>query len=891
MHKKKVLIAFAISFSVSSFFFQCNFFKLQKTYKIARGELFRFIDHLSEENVVQTPLKDLIKNFKLVEEELTGKWAHVPELSNDNYDVWGVSTKYPVFETSGMTLLKNGKEIKFCRDDEKQKGYWKWVKTKKNMKLNNFKNFNAELKGIIIRKGDPLEMTVFLPDGDVSLFIEAINRCQKDAPPLIKVSLNGKIIEEIPVLRTRFHHFRDKVRLGKYKLKLECIDPINSTASKNGNAILIRKVKILTGRDIILLYKLKNDPASKSLSKNYKVKYHTFHSENYEEPIKQAIVKLYELKNSFGLNDFNIKKNPYNIKKKVQFQNSMLNVLLSPPESEYQFKLKIPPKATLEFGCGFFETNWKISEKGVTFEVLIEDGKERKKLFFKHLNPYLNQKDRELFTKKIDLSDFENKTIKISFLTKIDSKENKVNATPSFWYNPIIYSPSYSKEKDINVVLISIDTLRPDHLSCYGYPRKTSPSIDQLAKDGLMFLNCYSTTSWTLPAHISLLTSLNSVHHRVYFPKQIMDKELITLSDILRNHNFLCAAFTGGGYLSARYGFAKGFDMYNEIIRRIPLRYNEAEMLFENVSSWITQNRDKNFFLFLHTYQVHNPYENYSSIGKIFLDENHKWEKVNMGHLFKNKEENRYLMKFTKEEKENIIALYDGEIRYTDEYLIKPILNLLKTFNLYNRTLIILTSDHGEEFYDHEAWLHQHSLYNETIKIPLIIKFPHSKFKGKRISNIVRIIDIMPTILDYFDIEHSTFRLDGESLMNLIEGNGKKNRVFISDLALIKYKDVYPTIIAINNGTLKLILNKRVISPYIEKVSTVLKGYNIELYDTKNDPDEKINLADKMEYREQIFDLIKFIEYYYNISETKEVKEITINKELRERLRALGYIK
>ena len=439
--------------------------------------------------------------------------------------------------------------------------------------------------------------------------------------------------------------------------------------------------------------------------------------------------------------------------------------------------------------------------------------------------------------------------------------------------------------------MISIDTLRPDHLGCYGYYRNTSPNLDQLSKESIIFKNCYSTTSWTLPAHISLLTSLTPANHQVYFPYQKMQDDIITLPYLLQNKNYYCVGFTGGGYLSADYGFGIGFDFYNQYTLRGDLsrRYNEAEEIAQQAIEWIKANKDKKFFLFLHTYQPHDPYMNESSWGKIFLEKNFKWRGINLGEIF-TKGVNRFNVKFSKKEIENIIALYDGEIRYTDEEFLKPLIKTLKNLGLYDNSIIVFTSDHGEEFYEHQAWLHDHSLYNEAIKVPLIIKFPNSLHKGKVIDQIVRLIDIMPTILDYINYPLNNYNFDGSSLLNIISGK-REYRSFLCDLALRDFREEYPAIIAANKDNLKLIINKKIHSPYPQQISVPFNDYRIELYDLSKDPNEKNNIAQQKEYKEIIIDLIKMIDKYYQLVDKKRTETINLSEQLKERLKSLGYIK
>jgi arylsulfatase A-like enzyme len=583
------------------------------------------------------------------------------------------------------------------------------------------------------------------------------------------------------------------------------------------------------------------------------------------------------------------------IKKKIIKDEFSLNAIIALPKSEFIIPCKIPPGGILEFGYGFLNEfargNEGNTERIINFKIILKNSEEEKTLLQRSLSTAIQKED--ILSEKMDLSSYGRKKVKLSFITEEASSGSSVDLTSiPVWINPVIYR---RPEKDkTNIILISIDTLRPDHLGCYGYERNTSPHTDRLAKDGVLFSNTFSTTSWTLPAHISLLASQDSLTHQVYYPNQKMNSSTTTLADILRMKGYYCAAFTGGAYLSTNYGFSKGFDSYHEIISKgsKPIRLDEAEHLARLSCDWLDKNKDKKFFLFLHTYQPHGPYSNNSPFGKVFLTEHSKWDKVAVGPIIEGK--GRYITEFSEEEKKNIVDLYDGEIRYTDEVLIKPLIDKLKELNMYDSTMVIFTSDHGEEFYDHEAWLHDHSIYNEGIKIPLIIKFPNYHHKGKKINYITRITDIMPTILAQLKIQTSTLRLDGKSLLPLIEGKEKKDRIFISDLAFRDINiEIYPALISINNGSLKFILNKKVKSSYTKRKCKDFNGKKIELYDIRKDPKETKNLALHREYQELCVKLLKKIDELYENGEKerKEGEEVRLNKKLKERLKALGYIK
>ncbi|MBD3413050.1 MAG: sulfatase-like hydrolase/transferase [Candidatus Aminicenantes bacterium] len=454
----------------------------------------------------------------------------------------------------------------------------------------------------------------------------------------------------------------------------------------------------------------------------------------------------------------------------------------------------------------------------------------------------------------------------------------------SYWVNPVIYQ---ADNKNSNVILISIDTLRADHLGCYGYPRDTSPHIDSLAQEGTLFLHSFSTSPWTLPSHVSIMTSLFGVHHQVYTSKQKMSPSLLTLADVLRKNHFFNSGFTGGGFVSAQYGFAKGFDVYHEG-RGGVFHMNSAELIYKSFSNWLESNKGKRFFLFLHTYQPHNPYVCPHPHNTRFLEENPKWEHLNLLGYLGGK--SGIYKKLSESEKENAVGLYDGEIHYLDQHLIGPLAAKLKEMDLFDDTMIILTSDHGEEFFDHGAWDHGHSLYNESIRVPLVIKFPHQKFRGQTITSTVSLVDIMPTVLEEMNIPASDIILDGQSLFPLLKGKKTKDRMFFADIKGNVLNSHIPQKSSINQGKYKLILNQEFRQQDLDFFTDPpLNIPQIELYDLVNDIRETNNIAGQNPSLTQA--LVQKINTLVSQAKKRRPGETEIDEKLREQLKALGYIR
>ena len=437
--------------------------------------------------------------------------------------------------------------------------------------------------------------------------------------------------------------------------------------------------------------------------------------------------------------------------------------------------------------------------------------------------------------------------------------------------------------------MISLDTLRADHLGCYGYPKDTSPNIDQLSKDSLLFQQNYSHSPVTLPSHMSMLTSLYPTSHKIYDntseAELELDSSIPTLAEFFRQNNYFTAAFTGGAWVGAKFGFANGFDFFHENSRKVN---DFPENLFQQAKNWITKYQYQKFFIFLHTYEIHGPFAPKAPFNKMFTAEDAKWDKIDPYKLLIQRE--GISPELNEKEKQNLIALYDGEIRYVDEYFIKPLIEMLKSQNLYDNTMIVLTSDHGEEFYEHQGWLHYDTLYEEIIHVPLIIKFPNSLYKNQKINKISRIIDITPSILDIIGINYPAKIFEGTSILNLLKKREKESRVSIGFkfFPIINQQNQYEFLLdkmSENFENLKLILNEK-------ESNETNKFADMELFDLILDPKEELNLAPKEQLKVQR--LINKIKYYYieaKKSRLQTYKKETIDKELQDRLKALGYIR
>ena len=298
--------------------------------------------------------------------------------------------------------------------------------------------------------------------------------------------------------------------------------------------------------------------------------------------------------------------------------------------------------------------------------------------------------------------------------------------------------------KNANLVLVSIDTLRADHLGSYGYPRETSPFMDGLAKRGVRFANAAASSHWTAPSHATLFTGLYNRAHGVKdypVPAKLPDS-IETLAERLNAGGWQTAGFVGGRYVNARYGLNQGFSTWEEDIEP-EHSFRDANTRVDQAISWIDkQDLDRPFFVFLHIYQVHAPYDPQAPYDRLWTTYTPTRD---IQHPFVGGKKPSGLP--TSEELAAQIALYDGDIRVTDDALSRLYTHLEATGEVWD-TLFVVTSDHGEEFLEHGSGGHG-QLFGETIRVPLIMHHPGLRLGGEAVvPDVIDGADVMPTLTD-----------------------------------------------------------------------------------------------------------------------------------------------
>lgn len=557
-------------------------------------------------------------------------------------------------------------------------------------------------------------------------------------------------------------------------------------------------------------------------------------------------------------------------------------ILYRPQTEDSRLTLRIPPDGVLDTAIGVDPLITDLFTGHVDFELslVVADG-EPQVLFRKDLDiSSWSEADFVWNDVEIDVSQYSGMDASFVFSKGYAADhhhqpEQVYDLLPidfMYWRKPTL-RPQRLADRH-NVILISLDTLRADHLHFLGYGRQTSPNLDRIARTGTFFTTVVTQAPWTTPAHWSMLTSrYPSVHEAIqpfHDESRTWNKTLPTLASILREKGYLTAAFTGSGSISAEFGLYKGFDSYNET-NPYDSRDEadcggggDAERVFGQAAEWLSENRDRTFFLFAHTYEPHYPYCEEFFVRK---------EQISPADTVAHR-----------------TARYDGDIRRAD-FFVGGLLDRLNSLDLLDRTLVVITSDHGEDLDPPKEGLrHGHHLYDGLLLVPLVLYSPAIIPSGRQVDHQVRSIDILPTILEYLEYPADD-QFDGRSLKGMIDGHDERSRPAYSEATLYGtereslrvngYKYVY----RVSYGQLS--------HPYSLGLPVTPLH---ELYDLRADPFERVNLADQdvslvEEHQQLISDLFPERSFSRRENEPKEGIDVSKNDALMKRLRSLGYVR
>jgi len=436
-----------------------------------------------------------------------------------------------------------------------------------------------------------------------------------------------------------------------------------------------------------------------------------------------------------------------------------------------------------------------------------------------------------------------------------------------------------------NIILLTIDALRADHVSGYGYERQTTPFLDELASRAFVFEEAISASSHTREALPAILTGC--------YPSDAIASDYTLNADSIATHlsdTHTSAAFHSNPYVSRAYNFDRDFDKFDDdmylsrsrilalfqrALDKFVLNRGEyharAEEINKRSLEWLTSIGKEPFFLWNHYMDVHGPYnppKGYT-LGKSEMSSE---EAQSLYQKTINAPE-----EVTESERNQLVDTYDGEIRYLDRQ-IKSLVNTLKERSLFEESLVIVTADHGDAFDEHGYYTHPRQLHDPLLRVPLIVSAPGSK-RGKRIATPVSTLDIVPTIL--FSLDRMSEHLPGEALMLIAEGEDSvgDNTVFASATGEDE-----------NEGIRRFAARNRHWKAILERDLASGEVLNERLFDLEDDPEESKPIKpDNADPRKIVTELRDFSQQRLDpYSEDKDSEESPSN-EVNERLKALGY--
>jgi arylsulfatase A-like enzyme len=463
------------------------------------------------------------------------------------------------------------------------------------------------------------------------------------------------------------------------------------------------------------------------------------------------------------------------------------------------------------------------------------------------------------------------------------------------------------------ILLYVMDSLRYDFLSCYGYSKETSPNIDKLAGEGVVFTHAFAQSTWTRPSAASMLSSNYPSVHGVFTVDDHPRPGIQMLPEILRGGGFRTVAVSSLGNVSPDFGFGRGFDHFVELYKdqalmekrqrlRIGGGENDYEVHFrvnteyvpiatsedisQSIMPFLQDSGNTNLFILAWSMDTHNPYFQRDPGMARFHPPSTE--------IFWSKD----IQKMRSSEETGRLKAHYEEMIYYNDYHLGLFVKKLKDLNLFEETFLILTGDHGEAFGERGYNSHSGAPFDEQIRVPLIMKFPHSEYRDT-VSELVQHVDIAPTILEYSGIRANNMLLQGKSLLPLLQGRGEPN-----DFVFVEYevnKD-FPSYVAIRNKQYKYMEVRRqrvTLGQWLRKRGRFWPSpwYIYKptyLFRLSEDPDEKVNIFDKEPEIASSFHahMKKIMEENDRLSKGVEKRKKQgkwVDEEIAKQLRALGY--
>ncbi len=441
------------------------------------------------------------------------------------------------------------------------------------------------------------------------------------------------------------------------------------------------------------------------------------------------------------------------------------------------------------------------------------------------------------------------------------------------WGALVAAVPSVAGAAPKHVILVSIDTLRADHVGVYGSDVQT-PHIDAFAKDSVRFEHAYTASTMTLPSHITMFTGLFPHNHGVPWNGAVVPKENELLAEVLQAAGYSTAAFIGGNPMGKSTGIDQGFQTYPGVIE------DPSERLRRSLE-WIDTHKAQPMFLFVHLWEAHWPYHPPAPYDRMYRTDSSDISGT-FDEIVKLRKDYKTKVPGSQERSDIMKTLYMGGVSHADS-VFGELMAGLAARNVLDDSIVVLVSDHGESTDEHfDVWTHGATAYNTNAQVPLIVRLPGKERQGAVVPDRVSLIDLMPTVLEEVGQPVPT-GLDGTSLSAALHGRGTIPDRTLYVEAPLSRNDPDPSMKWINEKKCAAVIVGDL------KLHRCPQWKKLELYALDKDPEEKTNLAKKPEMRDAMTELQGSLDRWRAGGATKQL-EVDTDKDTINALKELGYM-
>lgn len=442
--------------------------------------------------------------------------------------------------------------------------------------------------------------------------------------------------------------------------------------------------------------------------------------------------------------------------KPVKLDGGLRRALNAPSARTYSFYLHVPEQGELVFDQGSSADDTEFVVRVAT------DGEPAREV-------YREKATTEWTEGNVDLAPWATKAVRIDLTTTGADGE-------AGWGEAEIMVPELPEPPEIadrgsrpkNIVYILIDTQRADALEPFGEDGSLAqtPTFDALAKDSIVFTRAFNQENWTKPSVATILSGLYPVTHDTSGEEETVPDAVEMIAERLEDNGMKTGAFIANGYISRDFGFNQGWDDYTNFLREG--KNGQAKNVYRNATQWVEENHDKPFFLYVQTIDPHVPWNIPDEYKELYYDGKYTGR---IGPTMGGAEQKELSgnPKMTEDDYKWVQTLYKGEVSYQDKQMSR-LIDKLDELGVLDDTLVIVSNDHGEELNDHGEMGHRHTLYNELLRAPLLMRYPDRLPPGHQYDDIVEMVDVAPTIVDLMGFEPSEVH-EGISLLPLIEGH------------------------------------------------------------------------------------------------------------------------